>query len=90
MKHNITEHGILVEVRHINIILIFQFNILPQVGMEYINGGNLTGILQNSTSPITGKTLQHYSKQLLEGVAYLHSQGIVHNDIRVSPHSLGE
>uniref|UniRef100_A0A1X7TDC2 Protein kinase domain-containing protein n=1 Tax=Amphimedon queenslandica TaxID=400682 RepID=A0A1X7TDC2_AMPQE len=68
MRHNLTEHGILVEV-----------------GMEYITGGSLNSLLQgSSSSPITGKSLQLYSKQLLEAVAYLHSQGIVHNDIRPS------
>ncbi|XP_019855802.1 PREDICTED: eIF-2-alpha kinase GCN2-like isoform X1 [Amphimedon queenslandica] len=68
MRHNLTEHGILVEVT-----------------MEYITGGSLNSLLQgSSSSPITGKSLQLYSKQLLEAVAYLHSQGIVHNDIRPS------
>ena len=30
------------------------------------------------------QTLCHYTKQLLEALSYLHSQGIVHNDLRPS------
>jgi serine/threonine protein kinase len=36
------------------------------------------------TLPPSPQTLCHYTKQLLEALSYLHSQGIVHNDLRPS------
>ena len=40
--------------------------------------------LQKMPVHVYPQTLCHYTKQLLEALSYLHSQGIVHNDLRPS------
>jgi translation initiation factor 2-alpha kinase 4 len=68
MRHQVTNQSIIVEI-----------------ALEHINGGNLTGVLRNNhVGPYSLQTLHYFSKQLLEGLSYLHLQGIVHNDLRPS------
>jgi serine/threonine protein kinase len=52
---------------------------------EYVNGGELW---QKSTVygiPYVG-LIKYYYKQVLDGIAHLHSFDIVHRDIKVSPY----
>lgn len=47
--------------------------------IEYIEGKTLNGILKKQLSQEEIKTL---FKQIVEGVGYLHSQGISHRDLK--------
>ncbi|CAI8051833.1 eIF-2-alpha kinase GCN2 [Geodia barretti] len=68
MHHNLSDNKIIVEVV-----------------MEYVGGGSVSNLLRNpDAGPVTGETLRRYCRMLLEAVSYLHSQGVVHNDIRPS------
>ncbi|EPQ61084.1 kinase [Gloeophyllum trabeum ATCC 11539] len=48
---------------------------------EYCQGGSLAALLEHGRIEDEG-ILQVYTMQMLEGLAYLHSQGIVHRDIK--------
>ncbi|KAA1468474.1 kinase [Dentipellis sp. KUC8613] len=48
---------------------------------EYCQGGSLAALLEHGRIEDEG-IIQVYTMQLLEGLAYLHSQGIVHRDIK--------
>ncbi|TBU34931.1 kinase [Dichomitus squalens] len=48
---------------------------------EYCKGGSLAALLEHGRIEDEG-ILQVYTLQMLEGLAYLHSQGIVHRDIK--------
>ncbi|KAK1216773.1 Suppressor of Sensor Kinase (SLN1) [Marasmius sp. AFHP31] len=48
---------------------------------EYCQGGTLAALLEHGRIEDEGIT-QVYTMQMLEGLAYLHSQGIVHRDIK--------
>lgn len=48
---------------------------------EYCQGGSLAALLEHG-GRIEDEILQVYTLQLLEGLAYLHSQGVVHRDIK--------
>jgi serine/threonine protein kinase len=50
--------------------------------MEYINGVNLVDYL-NNYKKIDGVKLKRFSKQLVETVKYLHTNNIVHRDIKL-------
>ena len=54
---------------HLNIIL------------EYIESGSLLNVMKKYGN-ITEKLAKIYTKQTLKGLIYLHSQGVVHRDIK--------
>ena len=49
--------------------------------LEYIEGGSLQNLVKKS-GPLPEKLVHVYIKQVLEGLEYLHKQGIVHRDIK--------
>jgi serine/threonine protein kinase len=50
--------------------------------MEYIENGSLYGILKEYGHIKQESIASMYIKQVLEGLKYLHSQGVVHRDIK--------
>lgn len=49
--------------------------------MEYIPGGSISNVL-NRFGPLPEKVLTLYTRQILEGVVYLHDNRVIHRDLK--------
>ncbi|XP_031446336.1 LOW QUALITY PROTEIN: mitogen-activated protein kinase kinase kinase 19, partial [Phasianus colchicus] len=78
------EVDLLKTLKHVNIVTYLgtclEDNIL-NIFMEFVPGGSISSIL-NRFGPLPEIVLCKYTKQILEGVAYLHDNCVVHRDIK--------
>eukprot|EP01062_Namystynia_karyoxenos_P015081 TRINITY_DN1547_c0_g1_i1.p1 TRINITY_DN1547_c0_g1~~TRINITY_DN1547_c0_g1_i1.p1 ORF type:complete len:874 (+),score=178.12 TRINITY_DN1547_c0_g1_i1:96-2717(+) len=51
--------------------------------MEYIPGGSIQSLLKEF-GPLSDETVRHYTRQILEALAFLHSESVVHRDIKAA------
>uniref|UniRef100_A0A8U8BGZ9 Uncharacterized protein n=1 Tax=Geospiza parvula TaxID=87175 RepID=A0A8U8BGZ9_GEOPR len=78
------EVDLLKTLKHVNIVTYLgtclEDNIL-NIFMEFVPGGSISSIL-NRFGPLPEVVLCKYTKQILQGVAYLHDNCVVHRDIK--------
>ncbi|NXX22443.1 M3K19 kinase, partial [Podargus strigoides] len=78
------EVDLLKTLKHINIVTYLgtclEDNILS-IFMEFVPGGSISSII-NRFGPLPETVLCKYTKQILQGVAYLHDNCVVHRDIK--------
>ncbi|KAI5771207.1 EIF2AK4 [Gulo gulo luscus] len=85
-----TEFSSLVKLSHPNVVRYFAMNLKEQddsivvdILSEHVNGVSLATHLSHS-GPIPVHQLRRYTAQLLSGLEYLHSNDVVHKDLRAS------
>ncbi|XP_010445108.1 PREDICTED: mitogen-activated protein kinase kinase kinase 2 [Camelina sativa] len=54
------------------------YNIL----MEYVSGGSLHDLIKNTGGKLPEPAIRSYTRQILNGLMYLHERGIVHCDLK--------
>lgn len=75
---------------HKNILKLYEYfedNENMYIILEYCSHGNLYSLLEKK-GMLSEQEAFEYFYQILEGLEYLHSQKIIHRDIKVQPHSL--
>ena len=89
-KYLINEISILKNLNHPNIVHIEDVRQTKShyyIMMEYINGGGLMENLQKYISmyhhPFTEEIIQHFMRQIVDAVKYLHKLRIVHRDLKL-------
>lgn len=73
-------------MNHPNIVKYYSFDISPdnqqvEIVLEYAEGGSLKHYL-TVNGPLPEMEASDKTKQILEGLAYLHQQNIVHRDLK--------
>ncbi|KAK2490481.1 hypothetical protein MC885_004724 [Smutsia gigantea] len=78
------EVDLLKALKHVNIVAYLgtclEENILS-IFMEFVPGGSISSII-NRFGPLPEMVFCKYTKQILQGVAYLHENCVVHRDIK--------
>ncbi|NXH86203.1 M3K19 kinase, partial [Edolisoma coerulescens] len=78
------EVDLLKTLKHVNIVTYLgtclEDNVLS-IFMEFVPGGSISSVL-NRFGPLPEVVLCKYTKQILQGVAYLHDNCVVHRDIK--------
>ncbi|XP_056649743.1 mitogen-activated protein kinase kinase kinase 19 [Monodelphis domestica] len=78
------EVDLLKVLKHVNIVAYLGTCLeknLVSIFMEFVPGGSISSII-NRFGPLPEMVLSKYTKQILQGVAYLHENCVVHRDIK--------
>ncbi len=57
---------------------------LIRIFMEFVSGGSLSKTLR-TFGPMDEPLIKRYTRQIVEGLSYVHMQGIAHRDIKGTP-----
>ncbi len=82
----IMEAEFLDKLSHPNIVKLHDFQIepIPCIIMEYIKGSSLEHMIGKEVGPIPWERALPIFEQIVKGIGYAHSQGIIHRDIKPS------
>ncbi|XP_065148710.2 uncharacterized protein map3k19 [Paramisgurnus dabryanus] len=78
------EVDLLKNLRHSNIVGFLGTDLcenIVSIFMEYVPGGSISSIL-SQFGPLPEKVFALYTRQILEGVAYLHANKVIHRDLK--------
>eukprot|EP00755_Sulcionema_specki_P021887 Sspe_Gene.75175::Locus_46980_Transcript_1_1_Confidence_1.000_Length_1211::g.75175::m.75175/K17533/MAP3K19, YSK4; mitogen-activated protein kinase kinase kinase 19 len=78
VMHNLSHENI---VRYLG-AAVDDFTNELHIFMEYIQGGTLGSLVRRLEQPLQESTVVSYVRQILRGVAYLHTNNIIHRDLK--------
>ena len=81
------EYERLKQINNVHVVKVhecFEENGTAYYVMDYVEGDDLKGRLKQRRTPYAEKTVLGYLKQILDGLAAIHSAGLLHLDIKPS------
>eukprot|EP00927_Polykrikos_kofoidii_P056835 TRINITY_DN50921_c0_g1_i1.p1 TRINITY_DN50921_c0_g1~~TRINITY_DN50921_c0_g1_i1.p1 ORF type:complete len:580 (-),score=47.86 TRINITY_DN50921_c0_g1_i1:461-2200(-) len=83
----VDEVRILRELDHPNVIKIYEYaeerdQVQLVIILEYVPGGSCASLLKRTGSRLSESLVAHCVDQLMEALAYCHSMGVVHRDLK--------
>ena len=82
----VREVSLLKSLHHPNIVECYGAFAVDQhvlgILTEYCPGNNLRLVYRKDGCPVQEATVQRYTREMLEGLAYLHRRGVVHRDLK--------
>ena len=89
-KYLMRERTIMGKLKHKNVVRLYEYfeeNNSAYFIMEYCNGGSLDKHLEaykkKYKNPFPLKLIQIFARQIVEGLAYIHSRGVIHRDLKL-------
>lgn len=79
------EYERLKQINNVHVVKVhecFEENGTAYYVMEYVDGDDLKGRLQQRRIPYSEKTVRNYLRQILDGLSAIHSVGLLHLDIK--------
>lgn len=83
IQNEIKLHGIMAHANIVQLLGHFEDETHIYMVLELCEGGNLFKLLRQ-TGPLAEDEAGHISYQILRAVAYMHSNGVVHRDLKLS------